>query len=197
MSLASAIKRLYEKRHVKGASLNTERYVKELSQGMWTVTKAAGIMFEQEQSGFMSMYVAAGSGVTGGGGHEHHHKGIMEHWLIQRLKAASGSKSFFRQRPQNFTTALGQFQGSHEEIVHRTAHEIELGKKIETVMTTLHSINGDELWEASTGIWEVLIDKTDAETYDKTEMIPLRRTAKACGVAHRWFTDVSCLGPSG
>jgi hypothetical protein len=65
-TLANAIKRMTEIRdNVEGDSMNTERYVKELSQVMIKVTKAAGIVFEQEQLRFFSMYLAAGSGVPG------------------------------------------------------------------------------------------------------------------------------------
>ncbi len=68
--------------------------------------------------------------------------------MIKNLKAVSGDKMLFRHWHQKFTTALGQFRGSYEEIVHRVAREIDFGKQIETVMTTLNPIYGDELWEA-------------------------------------------------
>ncbi len=52
-SLANAIKRLGEiEDNVEGDSLNTEKYEKEQSEVMIDITKAGGIMFEQEQLRF-------------------------------------------------------------------------------------------------------------------------------------------------
>ncbi len=39
-----------------------------------------------------------------------------------------------------------------------------------------------------------MIDKADAEAYDKVEMVPTRQGVVAYGALHRWFTDVSGLG---
>ncbi len=73
-------------------------------------------------------------------------------------------------------------------------HELDLGNELETVVKTLHSHYGDELWEASADIWKVLIDKTEAESYDKIKTVTHGEGIKAYGVLYRWFTDVSGLG---
>ena len=92
------------------------------------------------------MYVAAENGAQGGRDQE---RGIMEHRIIQHLKVVNGEKSLFRQWHLMFTTTLGQFKGSYEEIVHKMAHEEDLGKEVDVVIQTLYSLYGDELWEAS------------------------------------------------
>jgi hypothetical protein len=93
-ALAWSIKRLAEiKDNVEGDSLNTERYIKELSIIMIRITEATGRMFEQEPLRFMSMYVAAGNGAQGG--RDHFKRGITEHRVIQNLKAVKGNKSLF------------------------------------------------------------------------------------------------------
>ena len=57
--------------------------------------------------------------------------------------------------------------------------------------STLYSLYGDMLWEASADIWKVLVDKTEAEAYDKIKMIPAGEGMRAYGVVYRWFTDAS------
>ncbi len=61
----------------------------------------------------------------------------MEHKLIQNLRAVSGDKGLFRQRHQDFTIAFGQAREGFEEIVHKLAREIDLGKDMETVLGRL------------------------------------------------------------
>ena len=43
-------------------------------------------------------------------------------------------------------------------------------------------------------IWKILIDKAEAEAYDKIKMVPKGQGVVAYGVLYRWFTDVSGLG---
>ncbi len=43
-------------------------------------------------------------------------------------------------------------------------------------------------------VWDILIDKAEAEAYDKTKMVPKGQGVVAYGVLYRWFTDVSGLG---
>ena len=88
------------------------------------------------------------------------------------LRAVSGDKSFFRQWHQKFTTALGQIEGAHEEIVHRLVKEIDLGKEMEKVVTGLRGEFGDEFDKVSGDVWNILIDKAEAEAYDKIKMVP-------------------------
>ncbi len=46
-------------------------------------------------------------------------------------------------------------------------------------------------------LWKVLIDKTEAEAYDKVKTITQGQALKAYGIVYRWFTDVSGLGLAG
>ncbi len=85
--------------------MNTESYIKELSQVMIKVTKAAGRVLEQDHMRFMAMYVGAGSGIAGGC--DRHQESIMEHRVIQNLKAVSGDRSLVRQWHRMFRTTLG------------------------------------------------------------------------------------------
>ena len=68
--------------------------------------------------------------------------------------------------------------------------EIDLGKDLEKVVTTLKSEYGDEFDKVSGDMWNVLIDKAEAGAYDKIK----GQGVVACGVLYRWFTDVSGLG---
>ena len=195
-SLGFALKRLSEIRdNVETDSLNIESYVKELAAMVIKITKSMGRMFEHEPLRFMSMYTASGGGKSGGG-HEKYNKGIMEHRVIQNLKNVNGDKSLFRQWHQKFTTAIGQFKPVYEEMVHKMARELDLGKEVDGVLSALYTVYGDVLWEASADIWRVLVDKTEAEAYDKIKMIPSGEGLRAYGVVYRWFTDVSGLGLS-
>ncbi len=91
---------------------------KELSNVCMEMFRAAGSMFEQEHLRFFNMVATTGGGGSGGGSHRFV-KSIMEHKVIQYLKAVNGDKSFFGQRHQKFTNVLGQVAGAHEEIVNR------------------------------------------------------------------------------
>ena len=117
--------------NVVGDQLNTEKYVKELTDVVREMFMASGSMFEQEHLRFINMFAAAGVGGKGGG--HRNEKTIMEHKVIQYLRAVNGDKSLFRQWHQKFTTALGQVTGVHEEIVQRMVKEIDLGKELEKV----------------------------------------------------------------
>ena len=50
--------------------------------------------------------------------------------------------------------------------------EIDLGKDLEKVVTTLRGEYGDEFAKVSWDIWNILIDKAEAEAYDKIKMVP-------------------------
>ncbi len=94
------------------------------------------------------MFVAAGSGGTGGGSYRHP-KGIMEHKVIHNLRAVSGDRPLFRQWHQKFTITLGQVGGLHEEISHRLVKQSDLGKEMEKVVTGLKADCRDEFQRAS------------------------------------------------
>ncbi len=96
------------------------------------------------------------------------------------LRAGNGDKPFFRQWHHKFTTALGQ------------VGEIDLGKEVEKVVTGLKGEFGDEFDKVSGDVWDILIDKAEAEAYDKIKMAP-RQGVVAYGVLYRWFADVSGL----
>ena len=150
---------------------------------------ASGSMLEQEHLRFINMFAATGGGGRGGG--HTFEKTIMEHKVIQYLRAVNGDKSLFRQWHQKFTTALGQVTGEHEEIVQRLVEEIDLGKELEKVVTTLREQYGDVFTKVSGDIWNILIDRAEAEAYDKIKMVPKGQGVVAYGVLYRWFTDVS------
>ena len=71
--------------------------------------------------------------------------------------------------------------------------EIDLGKDLEKVVTLLKGEYGDEFAKVSGDIWNILIDKAEAEAYDKIKMVPKGQGVVAYGVLYRWLTDVSGL----
>ena len=109
-----------------GDQLNTERYVKELTDVVQEMFMPSRSVFEQEHLRFINMFAAIRVGGKGGG--HRYENTIMEHNVIQYLRAVIGDKSLFRQWHQKFTTALGQVIGVHEEIVQRMVKEIDLGR---------------------------------------------------------------------
>ncbi len=72
--------------------------------------------------------------------------------------------------------------------------EIDLGKDLGAVMTKMQSAYGEMFESASGDVWKVLIDKAEAEAYDKIKTITQGEGLKAYAVIYRWFTDVSGLG---
>ena len=65
---------------------------------------------------------------------------------------------------------------------------------MEAILTTMENNYGAMFREASSEIWKTLIDKAEAEAYDKIKTIQHGHGMKAYGVLYRWFTDVSGLG---
>ena len=61
-------------------------------------------------------------------------------------------------------------------------------------MTKVNAAYGKMMEGASRDIWKVLIDKAEAEAYDKIKTISQGEGLKAYAVIYRWFTDVSGLG---
>ncbi len=45
--------------NVKQDTINSERYIKELSKVCWEILRATGAMFEQKHLRFINMYMAA------------------------------------------------------------------------------------------------------------------------------------------
>ncbi len=118
----------------------------------------------------------------------------MEHRVMTNLKALSGDRGLFRQWHQKFTTALGQYNARYEEIVHYMAREIDLGKDLGAVSKKLGEVYGEMYAEASGDVWKVVIDKAEAEAYDKIKTIQQGEGLKAYAVIYRWFTDESGFG---
>ena len=91
-------------------------------------------------------------------------------------------------------TAAGQVKKEYEENVQRMVREIDLGKDMGAVLENLSSHYGGVFVDASGDVWKVLIDKAEAEAYEKIKALPQGEGLRACGVLLRWFTDVSGLG---
>ena len=66
-------------------------------------------------------------------------KAIMDHKVIQYLRAVNGDKSLFRQWHQRFVTALGQYDQVREEIVQHLVKETDLGKELDIVVEELRA----------------------------------------------------------
>ena len=170
--MARVLQRAGEVRdNVEVGSINVEKYVKELANLMADLTKAAGRMFEQEHLRMINMVSAINVGGLGSGGGPRFNKGIMEHRVVQNLRAVNGDKGSFRQWHQKFTTALGQVKAEYDEVVHKLVREIDLGKEMETILVTMENDYGSTFREMSHDIWKVLIDKAEAEAYDKIKTI--------------------------
>ena len=97
-------------------NINTEQFVKELAEVVREMFMSTGSMFQQEYMRFQNLLAGTGGGGHGGSGAGggRYQKTIMEHKVIQYLRAVNGDKSLFRQWHQKFTTALGQITGGHE-----------------------------------------------------------------------------------
>ncbi len=121
--------------NVEQDSVNVEKYVKELASLLVDTIQAAGKKFEEEHLRMINMVTSIHPG--GGGGGTRFNKGIMEHGVIQNLRAVSVDKGLFLQWHQKFTTALGQAKTAYEEIVHKLAREIDFGGEMGTILSTL------------------------------------------------------------
>jgi hypothetical protein len=174
--------------NVEQDTVNSERYIKELSKVCRVMFRVFGAVFEQEHLRFINMFAATGTGGATAGNFKYT-KGIMEHKIIQKLRAASGDKSLFKHWHQKFTAALGQVGGSHEKIAHRLVKEIDLGNEMEKVATGLRADCGDDFEKASGGVC-----KAEMEADDKIKMVPTGQGVSTSGVMYRRFTDVSGLG---
>ena len=178
---------------VEQDSINVEKYQKETATTVRHAISAIGRMFEQEPARVMSVISASGGG-GGGLRPEKHSRGVMEHRVIQGLRAVNGDKALFRQWHQKFVTAMGQVKEVYEEIIHNMVKEIDLGKDLEGTLRKLAEVYGEVWFDVSGDVYKVLIDKSEAEAYDKIKMVKPGEGLKAYGIMYRWFTDVSGLG---
>ncbi len=87
------------------------------------------------------------------------------------LRVVNVDRSLFRQLHQKLTTAFGQVGGVHEEIVHRLVKEIDLGKRLEKDVTGPREEFGDMFNKVVGDAWNLLIDKAEAEAYDKIQFV--------------------------
>ena len=62
--------------------------------------------------------------------------------------------------------------------------EIDLGKDLEKVVTMLKGEYGKVFTNVSGDIWNVLLDKAEAEAYDKIKMVPKGQGVVAYGVLY-------------
>ena len=81
--------------NVETDQLNIEKYVKELTNVCQEMFMSTGSMFQQEHLRFFGLLAVTGGGGHGGGAR--FPKAIMEHKVIQYLRAVNGDKSLFRQ----------------------------------------------------------------------------------------------------
>ncbi len=72
-----------------------------------------------------------------------------------------------------------------EEMVHKLAREIDLGKEMEAILMMMENEYGSIFEEVTLDIWKVLIDKAEAEAYDKIKTIQQGGWIKAYGVLYR------------
>ncbi len=106
---------------------------------------------------FINMFTAAGSGGNGGGYRDP--KAIREPKVIMKYRMVNGDKSLFRQWDQRFVTALGQVEGSHDEIIQHLVNETDLGKELDQVVEELRITCGGEFARVSGDLWNILMDK--------------------------------------
>ena len=80
--------------NVSADQLNIEKYVKELTDVVREMFMASGSMFEQEHLRFINLFAATGGGGYGGGGGHKFPKGIMDHKVVQYLRAVTQTSRF-------------------------------------------------------------------------------------------------------
>ncbi len=85
-------------------------------------------------------------------------------------------------------------EGSHEDIIQHLGKETDLGKELDKVVEELRITYGGEFVRLPGDVWNILMDKTENEAYDKIKMVQKGDGISAYGVSYRWFTDVSGLG---
>ncbi len=97
------------------------------------------------------MIIAVG-GTRGSGGHVTKcNKKIMEHWVVQNLKAVSGDARVSQQRHHKLAAALGSMRGNYDEIVYKLVREIDLGKELGKIITALSTEMGCRRHRESSG----------------------------------------------
>ena len=132
----------------------------EMARVMRALIHAIGGMFQDETMRTAVQIAASGggrtSGATGSG------EGIMEHKVVANLKAVNGDKTCLRQWRLKFATPLGQVKQEYEWMVNNVTTEIDLSRDLGAML------GNPELYKnASADIWRILIDKTEAEAYEK------------------------------
>jgi hypothetical protein len=83
---------------------------------------------------------------------------------------------------------MGQVKEVYEEIIHNMVKEIDLGKDLESTLKKLSEVYGEVWFDVSGDVYKVLIDKSEAEAYDKIRMDKPGEGLKAYGIMYRWFS---------
>ncbi len=136
--------------YVEADSINVERYVKEIAALSADLTKATGRMSKEEHLRMINMVTSIYTGGSGGAGGLKLDRGIMEHKVIQNMKAVSGDRGLFRQWHQKFTTAVGQVRSEYEEIAHKLARETvlaALGNEYKATLGEVCAVNEFKGWD--------------------------------------------------
>ncbi len=97
--------------HVEADGINVEKYTKEMANVCWDMFRAVGAMFEQEHLRTINLLSSYNTGATGGkaGKGANWSKGIMEHRVIQNMKAVNGDKALFRQWHQKLLAPSARY----------------------------------------------------------------------------------------
>ncbi len=111
-------------------SINVEKYFKEIAALVADLTMATGRIFEQEPMWMINIVTSIHPSGVGGGNRSP--RGIMEHKVIQNLRAVSGDKGLVRPWHQKFTTALGQVKTEYEGLLADSPGRSTLGERWRT-----------------------------------------------------------------
>ncbi len=65
---------------------------------------------------------------------------------------------------------MGQHDQVHQEIVQHWVKETDFGKDLDKAVEDLRITYRGELTRVSVDVWNVLMDKSENEAYDKIEM---------------------------
>jgi hypothetical protein len=90
------------------------------------------------------------------------------------LRMVNGDTSLFRHWHQRFVTALGQVEGSHEEIVQKLVKVTDLGKELGKVVENLRRTHGEDFKRVSRDVCNILLGEAEKEASGKIKMVHKR-----------------------